>query len=56
VNPFEAARSRTSPADGTQNDAIAEIPKATQPTRLAAAIFHASERSLVQSGWPQTST
>jgi hypothetical protein len=55
VNQFEAARARTSPDDGTQNDAIAEMPNAMQPTRLTAAIFHSSVRLRVQSAWPQTS-
>ena len=56
VKALAAARSTMLPVDGTAYDAIAEMPKATQPRRLTAAIHHSSARRGRQAALPQTST
>lgn len=44
MHELALARSTVLPVDGTTYDAIAEIPKATHPSRLTAAIHHSSVR------------
>jgi hypothetical protein len=56
VNAFARARFRTSPVAGTTYDATAEIPNATQPRRLTAAIRHSASRGRHDAGRPETST
>src|SRR5262249_37420708 len=56
VNELALARSRALPVEGTTYDAIAEIPKATQPRRLTAATHHSSALRGRHAAPPQTST
>ena len=54
VDQLTAARSIMDPVDGTMYEAIAEMPKSTQPSRLTAAIVHSRPRSAGRRRGPVT--
>ena len=56
MKKLAAARSITLPVDGTEYAAIAEIPKAMQPSRLTDAMAESSERLGSAVSRPPTST